>query len=97
VPIFAIEAKGSWQFVRSGGNMGHSDRCEWEMPVDGAWRLAVRSGGTRHVAAAELARRQGVGPVLSPGAMARAGLFTNGKELQAFLDDLYATRRSGTE
>jgi hypothetical protein len=43
----------------------------------------------------ELARRQGVRPVESVEAMARPGLFDSEEEWEEFLEDLYASRRSG--
>ena len=43
----------------------------------------------------ELARRQGVRPVESVDAMARPGLFDSDEEWEEFLEDLYASRRSG--
>ena len=43
----------------------------------------------------ELARRQGVRPVESVDDMARPGLFGSDEELEEFLADLYASRRSG--
>ena len=49
----------------------------------------------RHVAAAELARRQGVQPVTSIDDLARPELFESDDELDDFLRDLYASRRAG--
>lgn len=43
----------------------------------------------------ELARRQGVRPAESVDDMARPGLFDSDGEWEAFLADLYASRRSG--
>jgi hypothetical protein len=43
----------------------------------------------------ELARRKGVRPVESVDDMARPDLFESDEEWQAFLADLYASRRSG--
>jgi hypothetical protein len=43
----------------------------------------------------ELASRQGVGPVESVDDMARPGLFDSDEEWEAFLADLYGSRRSG--
>jgi hypothetical protein len=48
-----------------------------------------------HVPAEELARRQGVQPVESVEAMARPDLFESDDELDAFLADVYASRRAG--
>jgi hypothetical protein len=48
-----------------------------------------------HVPAAELARRQGVRPVESVEAMARPDLFESDDELDAFLADVYTSRRAG--
>ena len=49
-----------------------------------------------HVPAEELARRQGVEPVASVDDLARPDLFESDEELDEFLADLYASRRSGT-
>ncbi|MGO9161274.1 MAG: hypothetical protein ACLP7J_11245 [Streptosporangiaceae bacterium] len=43
----------------------------------------------------ELASRQGVRPVESVDDMARPALFDSDEEWEAFLADLYASRRSG--
>ncbi|MGW1056997.1 hypothetical protein [Micromonospora rubida] len=51
---------------------------------------------SEHVPAAELARRQGVRPVASVDDLARPELFESDDELDAFLADLYASRRAGT-
>ncbi|MEV4656274.1 hypothetical protein [Micromonospora sp. NPDC049301] len=48
-----------------------------------------------HVPAAELARRQGVRPITSVNDLARPDLFESDEELDAFLVDLYASRRAG--
>ena len=48
-----------------------------------------------HVAVEELARRQGVRPIESVDEMARPGLFESDEEWEAFLADLYASRRAG--
>jgi hypothetical protein len=48
-----------------------------------------------HVPAEELARRQGVGPVVSVDELARPDLFESDEELDEFLADLYASRRAG--
>ena len=45
------------------------------------------------MATEELARRQGVRPVESVDAMARPELFESDEELDAFLANLYASRR----
>lgn len=55
-----------------------------------AWPTAAK-----HVAAADLARRQGVQPVASIDDLARPGLFESDDELDEFLTDLYASRRAG--
>jgi hypothetical protein len=47
------------------------------------------------VSVEELARRQGVRPVESVDDMARPDLFESDEELEEFLADLYASRRSG--
>jgi len=52
-------------------------------------------GTAGHVPVAELARRQGVGPVASVDDLARPGLFGSDDELADFLADLYATRHTG--
>jgi hypothetical protein len=52
-------------------------------------------GTAEHVAVAELARRQGVGPVASVDDLARPDLFESDEELAEFLADLYAARHTG--
>jgi hypothetical protein len=52
------------------------------------------SGGDE-VPVEELARLQGVRPVGSVDDMARPGLFDSDEEWDAFMADLYASRRSG--
>ena len=47
-----------------------------------------------HVPAEELARRQGVQPVTSVESMFRPGTFESDDELDEFLADLYASRRT---
>jgi plasmid maintenance system antidote protein VapI len=47
-----------------------------------------------HVPIAELARRQGVGPILSVDELARPGTFESDEELNEFLADLYESRRA---
>ncbi|MEU7803773.1 hypothetical protein AB0B10_31405 [Micromonospora arborensis] len=48
-----------------------------------------------HVPAEELARRQGIRPITSVDDLARPDLFESDDELDAFLADLYASRRAG--
>lgn len=48
-----------------------------------------------HVPVADLARRQGVGPVGSVDELARPDLFESDEELADFLADLYAARHTG--
>jgi hypothetical protein len=48
-----------------------------------------------HVSVAELARRQGVSPISSAADLERPGVFESDEELDEFLSDLYASRRSG--
>ncbi|WP_222850037.1 hypothetical protein [Trebonia kvetii] len=48
-----------------------------------------------HVPVSELARRQGVGPVVSVDELARPDLFESDEELADFLVDLYAARHTG--
>jgi hypothetical protein len=48
-----------------------------------------------HMSVEELARRQGVRPIESVDDMARPDLFESDEELEEFLADLYASRRSG--
>lgn len=48
-----------------------------------------------HVPAEELARRQGVRPVMRVEDMFRPGTFESDEELDEFLADLYASRRTG--
>jgi hypothetical protein len=52
-------------------------------------------GTAEHVPVAELARRQGVGPVTSVDELARPDLFESDEELADFLADLYAARHTG--
>lgn len=47
-----------------------------------------------HVSVAELARRQGVGPIASVDELARPGTFESDEELDEFLADLYEARRA---
>jgi hypothetical protein len=49
----------------------------------------------RHVPAEELARRQGVKPIMRVEDMFRPGTFESDEELDEFLADLYASRRAG--
>jgi hypothetical protein len=44
----------------------------------------------------ELARRQGVRPIKSVDELARDGIWESDEELDAFLADLYESRRAGT-
>jgi hypothetical protein len=53
------------------------------------------SATDEHVSVEELARRQGVRPIESVDDMARPDLFGSDEELEEFLADLYASRRSG--
>jgi hypothetical protein len=50
---------------------------------------------SRHAPAEELARRQGIGPIESVDELARPGTFESDEELDEFLADLYASRRTG--
>ena len=52
-------------------------------------------GTARHVPVSELARRQGVGPIISVDELARPELFGSDEELADFLADLYAARHTG--
>lgn len=52
-------------------------------------------GSAGHIPVAELARRQGVGPVASVDDLARPDLFESDEELAEFLADLYASRHAG--
>jgi hypothetical protein len=52
-------------------------------------------GSAEHVPVAELARRQGAGPVASVDDLARPDLLESDEELDDFLADLYAARRAG--
>jgi hypothetical protein len=52
-------------------------------------------GSAEHVPVAELARRQGVGPVASVDDLARPDPFESDEELADFLADLYAARHTG--
>ena len=64
------------------------------MTSDSADRLP-EWGSTEHAPVAELARRQGVGPVASVDDLARPDLFESDEELADFLADLYAARHTG--
>ena len=44
----------------------------------------------------ELARRQGVRPIRSADELARDGIWESDEELDAFIADVYASRRAGT-
>jgi len=61
---------------------GHSESAPVPFPAD-------------EVPVEELARQQGVRPVVSVDDMARPGLFDSDEEWEEFLADLYASRRSG--
>jgi hypothetical protein len=52
-------------------------------------------GSAEHIPVAELARRQGVGPVASVDDLACPELFDSDEELAEFLADLYASRHAG--
>jgi hypothetical protein len=52
-------------------------------------------GTAEHVPVAELARRQGVGPVASVDDLACPDLFESDEELAEFLADLYTARHTG--
>lgn len=52
-------------------------------------------GTAEHVPVAELARRQGVGPVASIDDLARPDLFESDEELDEFLAMVYADRHTG--
>ena len=47
-----------------------------------------------HVAVEELARRQGVGPIISVDELARPATFESDDELDEFMADLYESRRA---
>ena len=47
------------------------------------------------VSTEELARRQGVKPIKSVDGLAQPGLWESDEEYEAFLADLYASRRAG--
>jgi hypothetical protein len=64
------------------------------MTSNGAERLP-EWGTAEHIPVAELARRQGVGPVASVDDLTRPDLFESDDELGDFLADLYATRHTG--
>jgi hypothetical protein len=55
-------------------------------------RAARPRNGT--VPVAELARRQGVGPISSVDELARPDAFESDRELDEFLEDLYESRRT---
>jgi hypothetical protein len=48
-----------------------------------------------HVPAEELARRQGVRPLVSADELIEPGMFESDDELDEFLKDLYASRQAG--
>jgi hypothetical protein len=50
---------------------------------------------SEHVPVAELARKQGVGPVRSVDDLARPDAFESDEELDEFIADLYASRHAG--
>jgi hypothetical protein len=52
-------------------------------------------GTAEHVPVSELARRQGVRPVVSVDELARPDLFESDEELADFLADLNAARHTG--
>jgi hypothetical protein len=64
------------------------------MTSSNAGRLPEWSAA-EHVPVSELARRQGVGPVVSVDELARPDLFESDEELAEFLADLYAARHTG--
>jgi hypothetical protein len=64
------------------------------MTAGNAERVPERPDSGR-VPVAELARRQGVPPIGSAADLERAGVFESDEELEEFLSDLYASRRSG--
>jgi hypothetical protein len=47
-----------------------------------------------HVSVAELAHRQGAGPIASADELARPGTFESDEELDEFLADLHESRRT---
>jgi hypothetical protein len=65
------------------------------LSTDNAERLP-EWGEAGHLAIEELARLQGVRPVESVDDLARPGLFESDEELEEFLADLYASRRSAS-
>ena len=52
-------------------------------------------GTAEHVPVSDLARRQGVGPIVSVDELACPELFESDEELAEFLADLYAARHTG--
>ena len=64
------------------------------MTSSNAGRLP-ESSTAEHVPVSELARRQGVGPVVSVDELARPELFESDEELADFLEDLYVARHTG--
>jgi hypothetical protein len=52
-------------------------------------------GSAEHVPVAELARRQGVGPIASVEDLARPGLFESDEELAEFIAMVHADRHAG--
>ena len=53
-------------------------------------------GSEAQVPIEELARRQGVRPIQSADELARDGIWESDEELDAFIADVYASRRAGT-
>lgn len=65
------------------------------MTSNNAEPLPEEWGTAEHVPVAELARRQGVGPVASIDDLARPELFESDEELDEFLAMVYADRHTG--
>lgn len=59
------------------------------------WSSLWPAASEGHVPAEEQALRQGVQPITSTDDLARPGTFESDEELEEFLTDLYASRRSG--
>ncbi len=66
------------------------------MSADSPEAVPPQSCGGRRRSLAELASEQGVEPLASADDLVQPGMFDSDDELDAFLADLYASRRAGT-
>jgi DNA-binding XRE family transcriptional regulator len=72
-----------------------ADNVEAAMSADSA-DYGAHPESEGQVPVEELARRQGVRPIRSADELARDGIWESDEELDAFLADVYASRRAGT-